>query len=181
MTKIKQARIFAISRHKGQKRKDGKTPYWKHLEQVVKRLEMVNAKSSILITGWLHDTIEDTETDYDDIKAIFGKKIADDVSILTKDTRLVESKRERQYVKQLKSASIEAKIVKLADITANVADMKKSGYTYSKQKLLIKNKIKYLTAIKPGIYKKICLNPRISLIIEELNHTLSEYRIKYKF
>ena len=31
---------------------------------------------SILCAGWLHDSIEDTSFDYDDVSKIFGKKIA---------------------------------------------------------------------------------------------------------
>lgn len=181
MTRLDRAKRFAILQHKGQKRKDGKTPYWKHLEQVVKRLKTIHAKEEILIVGWLHDTIEDTETDYDEIKEIFGKKIADMVSSLTKDTRLVESKRERQYVRQLRTSIFEAKIVKLADVTANIADLRKSGYTLSKQKNLVKNKIKYLDAIRNGIYKKINTIPQSRKIIDELNQVLSDYEIRYTF
>jgi len=181
MTKLSKAKKFAILMHKGQKRKDGKTPYWRHLEQVVKRLCTMGAKEDILIAGWLHDTIEDTETDYDDIKEKFGIKVAEIVSSLTKETRLVESKREKLYVKQLKLSSFEAKIVKLADVTANISDLKKSGYSISKQKSLIKDKIKYLNAIRPGIYKKIYTVPKIKKIIDELNQVLIDYKIRYKF
>ncbi len=44
----------------------------------------------ILCTGWLHDTIEDTDTDYDEIHKKFNDKIADYVASVTKDTRLIK-------------------------------------------------------------------------------------------
>jgi len=85
--KVTNAKILAKKKHKHQFRKDKKTRYWKHLEQVVKRLEKLGIKDhEILCAGWLHDTIEDTDTDYDDIKKNFGKKVADIVSSVTKDT-----------------------------------------------------------------------------------------------
>lgn len=181
MTKLERATKFAMDRHRGQKRKDGKTPYWRHLEHVVKRLENLQVKQEILIAAWLHDVIEDTETDYDEIRAIFGKKVADTVSSLTKETRLAETKRETLYVRQLKKSSFDAKIIKLADVTANIVDLRKSGYPVRKQKALVKNKIRYLDAIRPEIYKKITRVPKITKIIDEMNQVFSDYDIKYVF
>ena len=43
---------------------------------------------SILCAGWLHDSIEDTSFDFDDVSKYFGKKIAQIVSDVTKETRL---------------------------------------------------------------------------------------------
>jgi (p)ppGpp synthase/HD superfamily hydrolase len=101
------ARNFAEKKHKCQRRKDGKTPYFKHLEQVVKRLKILGIKDQdVLCAGWLHDTIEDTNTDYDDIYEKFGKKVADIVASLTKDNSLTKKEREKKYLNQLKSAAL---------------------------------------------------------------------------
>ena len=75
MKKLENARKFAISKHKGQKRKDCKTPYWRHLDKVVQNLQKIGVKDdSVLCAGWLHDTIEDTATDYDDIYEKLDRK-----------------------------------------------------------------------------------------------------------
>jgi (p)ppGpp synthase/HD superfamily hydrolase len=122
MNKVRQAREFAKEKHENQFRKDCKTPYFKHLKQVLKRLEKLGiTDKDILCAGWLHDTIEDTSTDYDDINKKWGKKVADIVSSVTKETRLNEKESENKYVQQLKKAPWGAKVIKLADIIANQA------------------------------------------------------------
>ena len=152
--KLSAARNFAISKHQCQKRKDCKTPYWRHLDKVVQNLQKIGVKDdSVLCAGWLHDTIEDTATDYDDIYEKFGKKCADIVASLTKDTRLAKPKRETQYVAQLKKSSLDSKIVKLCDVWANIADLENTNYSFSKKKKQVIEKQKYLGAILPAILK----------------------------
>jgi len=177
--KLAKAKILAKKKHKHQFRKDKKTPYWKHLEQVVKRLEKLGIKDhEILCAGWLHDTIEDTDTDYDHIKKIFGKKVADIVSSVTKDTRLVQKRREQNYILQLKKASWQAKVVKLGDIVANIADLENSCFSLSKIKKQVKDKIPYIMAIKPGIVAKKSYLPGLRIIENELNQLLVRYNQK---
>jgi guanosine-3',5'-bis(diphosphate) 3'-pyrophosphohydrolase len=42
----------------------------------------------ILYAGWLHDMLEDTNTNFDDIHEKFGLRVAEIVSQATKDKRL---------------------------------------------------------------------------------------------
>jgi len=89
LSKVINAKKFAKTKHKHQLRKNCKTPYWYHLRQVVQNLQKIGIKNQdILAAGWLHDTIEDTDTDFDDIEELFGKKTAQIVAQVTKDTRL---------------------------------------------------------------------------------------------
>ena len=53
-----------------------------------------------LQTAILHDTIEDTDTDYDEINEKFNKKIANYVASVTKDTRLIKAKQEKEKAKE---------------------------------------------------------------------------------
>ena len=132
---IKRAQKFAKDAHKHQTRDDGKTPYWKHLQKVVKKLEKLGiSDESIICAGWLHDTIEDTDTDYDDICELFGKKIADIVATVTKDTRMIKKDREKAYCLQLKRGTWQAQIVKLGDILANLEDLRFSSKSVSQRK-----------------------------------------------
>ena len=99
--KLDFSKQYAKKQHKGQYRKNNKTPYWRHLQDVVQNLEMMGIKDeSILCSGWLHDSIEDTSSDFDDISKNFGKKIAQIVSDLTKETRLPKNQQEKNYLKQ---------------------------------------------------------------------------------
>ena len=71
--KLNLAKNYAIRQHKGQFRKNHKTPYWHHLRDVVNNLEMMGiTDESILCAGWLHDVIEDTSFDFDDVSKDFG-------------------------------------------------------------------------------------------------------------
>jgi len=86
---VKNAELFAKKKHAGQFRKDGTTPYSKHLEDVVNRLKSLGIiDKELLCAGWLHDTIEDTETSFDDLFEKFGRRITVLVSSLSKDTSL---------------------------------------------------------------------------------------------
>ena len=75
-----------------------------------------------LAAGLLHDTIEDTATDYDEVSERFGKRVADTVATLTKDKRLPEAKRERDYFAQLARAPLPVRLCKIADSLHNVRD-----------------------------------------------------------
>jgi len=106
MKGISDAKKLAKDKHQHQTRNDKKTPYWKHLEKVVQNLKKLGIEDeTILCAGWLHDTIEDTDTDYDDIDEEFCKETADIVATVTKDTRMIRKDRELSYCKQLKEGT----------------------------------------------------------------------------
>ena len=68
MSKITDARNFAKKKHAGQLRKNGKTTTFSHLKDVVKNLrKMKVTDEDTICAGWLHDTIEDTDTDFDNV------------------------------------------------------------------------------------------------------------------
>jgi len=115
---------FAERKHKHQYRRDGVTEYITHPRGVLAILRNEFGVSDVetLAAGLLHDTIEDTATDYDEIQERFGRKVADLVSFLTKDKRLPEAKRERDYFAQLKRAPLAARLCKIADSLYNVRD-----------------------------------------------------------
>ena len=94
MTKVESAQFFAKDKHKHMTRKDGITPYSVHLESVVSYLKSLGVTDEdVLCTGWLHDTIEDTDTTFDDLYTRFGKKVAVLVSTLSKDRKLPKKER----------------------------------------------------------------------------------------
>ena len=71
------AKKFAREKHKNQKRKDGVTPFYDHLEGVVNRLKNLGiSNQDVLSAAWLHDVIEDTNTTFDEINEIFGNIIS---------------------------------------------------------------------------------------------------------
>ena len=154
MSKITEARSFAKKKHAGQLRKNGKTTTFSHLQDVVRNLRKMKVTGEdVICAGWLHDTIEDTDTDFDSIKDRFGKSVAEIVVSVTKDNRLPKKQREIKYVKDLKISRAKAKLVKIADILANVNDAPNAGRNlrWERQQFLKKSKYwSYVSDVKPG-------------------------------
>jgi len=172
---VKNAELLAKKKHSGQFRKDGVTPYSKHLEDVVNRLKSLGViDEELLCAGWLHDTIEDTETSFDDLYEQFGSKVAVLVSSLSKDMSLPRKKREQTYVKQLKEASSDAKIVKLCGISANLSDLKNYDASKSKKLRQVKQKRHYINVIKNDLLSNTDY-PKITTLMESINQILKRY------
>jgi (p)ppGpp synthase/HD superfamily hydrolase len=119
-----EAIAFAARAHRHQLRKDNKTPYASHVFRVCLILRHVFGidDTQVLQAAVLHDTIEDTTTDYDDLREHFGAEVAGWVALLSKDKRLPEDERERAYMAGLSAAPWQVKACKLADIYDNCVD-----------------------------------------------------------
>jgi guanosine-3',5'-bis(diphosphate) 3'-pyrophosphohydrolase len=115
---------FAALKHQGQLRKDGKTPYIAHPFRVSLTLRHVFGveDEDALVAAILHDVIEDTSADFDEVEREFGTKTAEWVALLSKDARLPKDTREPQYEDQIVSAPVEVQLVKLADLYDNILD-----------------------------------------------------------
>lgn len=74
-----------------------------------------NESDEVVATAWLHDSVEDTETEITDILALFGKTVADSVSSITKQ----QGENYQDYLVRVKSNEI-ARKVKIADLTHNM-------------------------------------------------------------
>jgi guanosine-3',5'-bis(diphosphate) 3'-pyrophosphohydrolase len=146
-----EAISFAARAHQGQLRKDGRTPYASHVFRVcliVRQMFEID-DVSVLTASVLHDTVEDTTTDFDDLKEQFGAKIAGWVADLSKDKRLPEAEREKAYEARLAQAPWQVKICKLADIFDNLTD---SVHTPPEmQARTIRNAHSYLAALKSNL------------------------------
>jgi (p)ppGpp synthase/HD superfamily hydrolase len=119
------AASFAARAHDGQYRKDGATPYAAHPFRVCMVVREVFGFDDprMLIAALLHDTIEDTTTDFDEVAERYGSEIASWVGYLTKDKRMPDAERERDYIIKIKSAPWQVQVCKLADIFDNLMDI----------------------------------------------------------
>jgi len=172
---VKSAELFAKKKHSGMIRKDGTTPYSKHLEDVVNRLKSLGViDEEILCAGWLHDTIGDTDTTFDDLYEQFGSRIAVLVSSLTKDMSLTRKQREKIYVKQLKEASFDGKLIKLCDISANLSDLKNWNTIKSKKIRQVRKIRHYLNVIKNDLISNVGY-PKTTTLLESINQNLKQF------
>lgn len=119
------AASLAARAHRHQLRKDGVTPYVAHVVRVAMVVRDVFgcADPVALAAAYLHDTIEDSDIDYDDLLSQFGREVADCVAALTKNKALEEATREAEYDVRLAKAPWQARLVKLADAYDNFLDV----------------------------------------------------------
>lgn len=123
--KIRQAFYFAKSAHKGVKRKSGE-PYITHPLSVAKIVVgEIGLGSKSVIAALLHDVVEDTEYTVDDIRDMFGDKIASMVDGLTKlsgvfDTEISEQAENFKKMLMTLSDDVRVIIIKIADRLHNM-------------------------------------------------------------
>ena len=174
---VVKAKKFACEKHKNQKRKDGITPFSEHLEGVVNRLKNLGiSNQDILCAAWLHDTIEDTDTTFDEINEIFGNSVSVLVLSLTKDSELSKKQRETQYIQQLKDSTLQAKIIKFCDISANLKDIANAPISKTQKNKQIKKLFHYLRVIKNGVSEIKAEYPKIQELVDGINSVGSKFR-----
>ena len=113
---------FAAKAHSGQYRKGTRIPYITHLLNVAKTLIQLDCPESVIVAGILHDTLEDTRVNPDDILDAFGTEVADLVVSVSEPNRsdLIWENRKAHTIKSLKTASPEQLILSLADKMDNI-------------------------------------------------------------
>lgn len=122
---LNKAYDFAVNAHKNQKRKSG-DPYYSHPIAVADILTDLKLDSATIVTGLLHDTIEDTETTYSIVLKEFGQEVADLVDGVTKISALEEKTLENSKAENFRklilatSKDIRVLLVKLADRLHNM-------------------------------------------------------------
>ena len=122
---LSKAYNFALEAHKNQKRVSG-IPYIAHPIAVADILAELKLDSATIITGLLHDTIEDTKATYDIVLNEFGKEVADLVDGVTKISALEEKIADNSQAENFRklilatSKDIRVLLVKLADRLHNM-------------------------------------------------------------
>ena len=89
--RIQDAYDFIMQKHNGQFRKSGE-PYYHHLIEVAYILASLQCGPNTIISGLLHDVVEDTDVTVEDIKKRWGEEVSKIVDALTKIQRLKLSK-----------------------------------------------------------------------------------------
>ena len=176
MSKSQAAENFAKERHVGMTCKDGISPYYEHLAAVTARLKNLGiSDEDVISASWLHDIIDHTQTSFDEIDQRFGSKVAVLVLAVSRDKTLPRAKQEEQFVKQLKDASFEAKLIKLCDILAILRDLKNSSFSKTKKSKEVKKMTFYLNVIKSDLIKNKSQVPGIVSLINGINEMISAH------
>jgi glycerol-3-phosphate cytidylyltransferase-like family protein len=117
---------FATTAHAGQTRSGG-DPYKTHPVRVadsVKKYKKSQKLDALIQAALLHDTIEDTNTTYEDLETLFGGLVASLVKELTSDSEQIQKMGKANYLAhKMANMSSYALVIKLADRLDNIKDI----------------------------------------------------------
>lgn len=77
----------------------------------------------MLCAALLHDTVEDTQTSFEELTVEFGERVSNIVRECTDDKSLPKHVRKQLQVEHASTISKEGKLVKLADKLSNISDL----------------------------------------------------------
>ncbi len=117
------ASLFAQYKHRKQVRKFDGQPYYVHPKEVAQIVWKVTRDMDMVKAAYLHDTLEDTDTSFEELQSKFGERVADLAKELTSDDALIKTMGKTPYlIKKMNSMSRDALTIKLADRISNVGD-----------------------------------------------------------
>src|SRR5512141_1046755 len=122
---IRKAHDFSAKVHTGQKRLSGE-PYLIHPTAVAGIIADLKLDVPSIVSGLLHDTVEDTLTTLDELKNLFGREVASLVDGVTKLSRTNFSSREEKQAENFRKMllamgkDVRVILIKLADRVHNM-------------------------------------------------------------
>ena len=188
MTLLENAELFAKSKHAGKLNESG-VSYSNHLENVVSRLKSLGiVDQDVLCAGWLQNILEYTDTSFDELFEKFGRRIStlilsltktkliidttDDSTLsLTKKRTVSKKQRHKEYGIKIKESEMDAKLIKLCDISTNLGNLKNQVISKTKKRRILKE-LRYYTVI---IEKELIQNtryPKANTLLETINENL---------
>ena len=120
---VSEAAELAARRHAGMARKGrGNEPYINHLAEVANLLALVTdgGDAELVAAGWLHDTVEDTDTTREELAQKFSERVAALVIEVTDDMNLSQTERRQKQIENAPRKSPGAKLIKIADKVSNI-------------------------------------------------------------
>ncbi|UJL46911.1 HD domain-containing protein [Virgibacillus sp. NKC19-16] len=126
-----RAKAFAKKAHVGQQRKNSNAPYITHPIRVADRLEENGFSTELVCAGYLHDVVEDTLYEIEDIEREFDGWVAELVAAHTEDKSKSWQERKQHTINTIKYAEKEIKYLIVADKLDNLlgveVDLKQQG------------------------------------------------------
>ena len=126
LPKVMEAAVFAAVKHQYLRRGGyDQLPYINHLLKITNELITIGGErdEALLIAAILHDVLEDTDTNFQELSNLFGQEVASIVNELTDDMSLPHKVRKELQVTTATKLSRKAQIIRLADKASNIRDI----------------------------------------------------------
>ncbi len=123
---LDKAITFATKVHEGQLRKGTEIPYILHPLEAAAIVGTMTTDDEIIAGAVLHDVVEDTDTTVEQIRELFGDRVAELVASESEDKRENLSAqstwkiRKQETLNHLKTASVDVKMITLGDKLSNM-------------------------------------------------------------
>ena len=188
MNSLTNAELFAKTKH-GRKLNGIGVSYSNHLENVVNRLKSLGViDEEVLCAGWLQDILEHTDTSFDELFEKFGRRVSTLILSLT-ETKLVidtndnstlsltkkrtisKKQRQKEYGLKIKESELDAKLIKLCDISANLSELKNQVISKSKKRRILRELRYYLLIIEKDLAGHTKY-PQVITLLETINQNL---------
>ena len=121
-----RALYYAQNKHHDQTRKDeALSPYIDHLKKVAFTIMQVSNVNDmeIIAAALLHDTLEDTATNSEELEDLFGPRVCKLVEEVTDDKNLPKQERKERQIQSAANLSPDAVLIRIADKISNVRDV----------------------------------------------------------
>lgn len=130
-TQLESAIHFVFEKFNGKKRTKEDIPLAFHSVSVAFMLVEEGCNYETVLTGLLHDIIEDSEITYEELKSLYGENIANKVLLLSEDQTISDFyKRKEKFIDQISKLSNELLLIEIADKLQNLL----SDYEYYQKK-----------------------------------------------
>ena len=124
LPKTRAALAYAEERHAGQLREADGAPFIEHPVEVAWLLYSAGAPDHVIAAGVLHDTIEKTGADIDELRARFGDRTAQLVLAVSEDPEIPTYARRKAALRdQVADAGRDALMVFAADKLSKVREL----------------------------------------------------------
>jgi (p)ppGpp synthase/HD superfamily hydrolase len=116
---------FASAAHAGQYRKGTRVPYLIHPLRVAQLLVEAGCEEHLAVAAVLHDTVEDCFVTYDQIRKLFGEKVAGLVEGATEPDKSASWEHRKQHTLNfLETAGEEMLLLSIADKMDNIRSIR---------------------------------------------------------
>lgn len=125
-TLLDRAIVFAVEAHKNTERRGKGFPYIVHPLEAVEIVATITTDQELLAAAALHDTVEDTAVTVEQLRELFGERVA--ALVHAESDQMTEGKSEEESwherkqaaIDRLAAASHDAKIVAMGDKLSNM-------------------------------------------------------------